>query len=278
MKIKLKELLDNRYDARWVVSSYYDSRLAGLEDEIYTDDWEEVKDYAHSFVSDGGYVKIVDQKTGVEKVLDYDTYFGEDGENFNGEFPLSVTDFDPNYFNKEESMLKEGDTYFYNTKHTPDSVYWYSTKHGFGPGAFPSGATVLDVVEDDENPYKIYIATDKLLNTKALNDFDLKEERPKDETRFSTKDFTNMHFTGKRKVDNFESKKIKESKETAIKTKVVPVEWDKNNKKKVYSFGDKDPFGKALWYDDEGNAYELIYARKANAYSLNPYPYYNKQK
>jgi len=418
MKIKLKELLDNRYDARYKVRSYYDSALKGLEDDIETDDWEEVEDFAHEHVSNGGYVKITDNKTGVEKILDYDTYFGEDGENFNGEFPLSVTDFDPNYFNKEESMLKEntelkylftvapwgggrnresiedeleqnvenakklgykiinrpyqhrgrsgsvydyeessievqhgtsasrgklnlsktsnlgkhydkvkseyndvivlpitpiltgyvknsrgfrsassaryvvmakdkkveesmlkeGDTYFYNTKHTPDSVYWYSTKHGFGPGAFPNGATVLDVVEDDENPYKIYIATDKLLNTKALNDFDLKEERPKDETRFSTKDFTNAHFTGKRKVDNFESKNIKESKETAIKTKVVPVKWDENNKKKVYSFGDKDSFGKALWYDDEGNAYELIYARKANAYSLNPYPYYNKQK
>lgn len=208
MKIKLKELLDNRYDARYEVRSYYDSALRGLEDKIETDDWSEVKDFAHEHVSNGGYVKIIDNRTGVEKVLDYDTYYGEGPDSYyKGEFPYSPLDFDPNYFNKEESMLKEGDTYFYNTKHTPDSVYWYSTKHGFGPGAFPSGATVLDVVEDDENPYKIYIATDKLLNTKALNDFDLKEERPNGETRFSTKDFTNAHFTGKRKVDNFESKK-----------------------------------------------------------------------
>lgn len=63
---------------------------------------------------------------------------------------------------------------------------------------------------------------------------------------------------------------------TAIKTKKAPVLWDNNNKKVVKYYGDKDEFGKAIWYDEDGNAYELIYARRANAYSLNPYPTYNK--
>ena len=213
MKVKLKELFDDRYGARYVVRSYYDSALKGLEDSIKTNDWEEVEDFAHEHLSNGGYVKITDRKTGVEKTLDNDTYFGEGPDSYyEGEFPYSPLDFDSSYYDhvksfyegtKSKTRIKKAckedvNDYWYSTKHTPDSVYWYSTKHGFGPGAFPSGATILDVVEDDENPYKIYIATDKLLNTKALNDFDLKEERPNGETRFSTKDFTNMHFTGKR--------------------------------------------------------------------------------
>ena len=64
-------------------------------------------------------------------------------------------------------------------------------------------------------------------------------------------------------------------KENATKTKKVPVLWDRSNMKTVYSFGDKDPFRKAIWFDEEGNAYEMIYARLSRQYSLNPCPYYN---
>lgn len=63
---------------------------------------------------------------------------------------------------------------------------------------------------------------------------------------------------------------------TAIKTKKAPVLWDNNNRKVVKYYGDKDEFGKAIWYDEDGNAYELIYAIRAKAFSLNPYPAYNK--
>lgn len=62
---------------------------------------------------------------------------------------------------------------------------------------------------------------------------------------------------------------------TAIKTKRVAIGWG-DKKIKVEYYGDKDDFGKAIWYDEAGNAYELIYARHANRYSLNPYPHYNK--
>lgn len=63
---------------------------------------------------------------------------------------------------------------------------------------------------------------------------------------------------------------------TAIKTKVAPIRWDNNNKVKCFYYGDKDPYNKAIWYDENGNAYELIYARMSNRYSYNPYPAYNK--
>ena len=50
---------------------------------------------------------------------------------------------------------------------------------------------------------------------------------------------------------------IKES--AAIKTKRAPVLWDRANMITAYSYGDKDPWGKAIWYDEQGKAYELIY-------------------
>ena len=63
---------------------------------------------------------------------------------------------------------------------------------------------------------------------------------------------------------------------TAIKTKKCSVSWDSKNKKTVFDYSDKDPFNKTIWYDADGNAYEMIYARFAKSYSLNPYPAYNR--
>ena len=63
---------------------------------------------------------------------------------------------------------------------------------------------------------------------------------------------------------------------TAIKTKKAPIHWNDNNKVTCYYYGDKDDFGKAIWYDENGKAYELIYARLANKYSFNPNSYYDK--
>lgn len=63
---------------------------------------------------------------------------------------------------------------------------------------------------------------------------------------------------------------------SAIKTKKAPIKWDVNNMIVCKYYGDKDDFGKAIWYDEEGKAYELIYARLANKYSFNRYSYYDK--
>lgn len=64
---------------------------------------------------------------------------------------------------------------------------------------------------------------------------------------------------------------------TAIKTKKAPVLWDNSKKVVCKYYGEKDVYGKALWYDEEGNAYELIHA-KFGGWSFNPYPYYNKKE
>ena len=63
----------------------------------------------------------------------------------------------------------------------------------------------------------------------------------------------------------------------AIKTKKAPVLWDGEKITCTYD-GDKDAFNKAIWYDENGYAYELKYARLANKYSFDPYPYYDKVK
>lgn len=63
---------------------------------------------------------------------------------------------------------------------------------------------------------------------------------------------------------------------TAIKTKKAPILWNNENMITAYYYGDKDEWNKAIWYDEEGNAYELIYARLAKKYSFTPYPAYNK--
>lgn len=56
----------------------------------------------------------------------------------------------------------------------------------------------------------------------------------------------------------------------AIKTKRVPIRWDNKNKKTVFDYGDKDPWGKTVWFDEDGMPYEMIYARLTKQYSLNP--------
>lgn len=63
---------------------------------------------------------------------------------------------------------------------------------------------------------------------------------------------------------------------TAIKTKKAPIGWDSKKKVTCYDYGDKDDFGKTIWYDADGKAYEMIYARFAKAYSFNRYPFYDK--
>lgn len=53
--------------------------------------------------------------------------------------------------------------------------YWYFTTHGFGPGTIPNGVSVLDTYEEG---YDTWIKLNKMLTTKELNYYDLKEQWP----------------------------------------------------------------------------------------------------
>ena len=68
-------------------------------------------------------------------------------------------------------------------------------------------------------------------------------------------------------IDDFEERK---STMTAIKTKRAQIDFGFNTKERVtcYDYGDKDPWGKTIWYDAEGRAYDLRYARLARVWAF----------
>lgn len=78
--------------------------------------------------------------------------------------------------------MKQGDLISlvenFNIKESVDTgmEYWYYTKHGIGPGAIPKGVTVLDTVETDD--WGTYVLLDKMLTTKELEDYEIKEQVP----------------------------------------------------------------------------------------------------
>ena len=64
----------SKYDARYEVDSYYGRNYSGLEDDLYTDDFEEVKEWVWEKIQNGGYIKARDRKTGNTIRLDPDSY------------------------------------------------------------------------------------------------------------------------------------------------------------------------------------------------------------
>lgn len=82
MDIPTQYIPDLEYEA---VSRYGE---AGIEDSLKSNDWEEIKDFAHEKLMSGHPVEITDYENGSSVKLDP----GEYAEKFNGEFPV-----DPRY-------------------------------------------------------------------------------------------------------------------------------------------------------------------------------------
>lgn len=55
--------------------------------------------------------------------------------------------------------------------------YWYFTRHGVQPGSIPKGTPIDDVIDKDGGSYFL---TDRLLTTKELEEYEIKERRPFD--------------------------------------------------------------------------------------------------
>lgn len=67
-----------------------------------------------------------------------------------------------------------------------DKVYWYFTRHGVQPGSIPKSIdTLYDVIDTPEGTY---FATNTILNTKELSEYEIKEkwlpEKFKDQTNY----------------------------------------------------------------------------------------------
>lgn len=63
-----------------------------------------------------------------------------------------------------------------------------------------------------------------------------------------------------------------------MRTKTAMITFANKGRVKCTTSGEKDPWGKEIWRDAEGNAYELCYARLSKQYAFIPYPAYNKRE
>ena len=55
-------------------------------------------------------------------------------------------------------------------------TYWYMTHHGVQPGSVPRGINILEVIDTPEGSF---FKTDRVITTKALKYYDIKEKAPK---------------------------------------------------------------------------------------------------
>lgn len=62
-----------------------------------------------------------------------------------------------------------------NEEDSNNSGFWYFTRHGVQPGSIPRRAHVLDMLD---TPSGTYVKLDCVLNTKELNEYDMKEQAP----------------------------------------------------------------------------------------------------
>lgn len=125
LELKTEDTESDKYQ----VESYYDKYYRGLEDDLFTNDWSEVEEFAHEHLMKGRYVVIYDTENGIRQTIDPDEY----AEGFDGEFPykpwnlgeskkiktedVSATEFNDRYFPRIDLTNKQRyDFYKYRGK------------------------------------------------------------------------------------------------------------------------------------------------------------------
>lgn len=76
-------------DSRYYVCAYYGLDFRGLENELNTDDWSEVEEFAHEELMNGNQIEIEDNETGKSVRINSDDYV-DNFEEMNGEFPYDA--------------------------------------------------------------------------------------------------------------------------------------------------------------------------------------------
>lgn len=115
LELKTEDTESDKYQ----VESYYDKYYRGLEDDLFTNDWSEVEEFAHEHLMKGRYVVIYDTENGIRQTIDPDEY----AEDFDGEFPykpwnlgeskkiktedVSDTEFNDRYFPRIDITNKQ---------------------------------------------------------------------------------------------------------------------------------------------------------------------------
>lgn len=92
----LNETNDN---TKYIVCSYYDEKVHGLEDELKTNDWSEATSFAHDKLMNGFMIEIENTITGKYKRINPDEY----NEEFDGEFIIRPEELEES---EESTLLK----------------------------------------------------------------------------------------------------------------------------------------------------------------------------
>ena len=78
---RVKQYFEPSYSERYSVRAYYDDNYRGLADSFNSDDFDEIRDKAHEYLSDGSCIIVNDYETGKQIRTSPDEYF----DNFEGE-------------------------------------------------------------------------------------------------------------------------------------------------------------------------------------------------
>ena len=93
---------ESKEDTKYIVCSYYDEKLHGLEDDLYTNEWDDVEEFAHRKLMQGNMIEIENTKTGKNKRINPDEYNKE----FDGEFIVRQEELDEDKKITEAEDLK----------------------------------------------------------------------------------------------------------------------------------------------------------------------------
>ena len=78
------------YESTYYVVAYLYTNYTGVVDDLSTNDWSEVEEFAHDNLASGNLVEIENEETGCSVRLNPDEYF----EDFEGEFPIKSWDLE----------------------------------------------------------------------------------------------------------------------------------------------------------------------------------------
>ena len=139
-----KSLKTESKDPTYIVCSYYDEKLHGLEDELKTDDWSEVEDFAHRKLMQGNMLEIENTKTGKYRRINPDEY----DETFDGEFivrPEELEEAKENNLKSKKSLKTE------SKFDKSQAVLSLDNYHSMGIIVSDDGSTVQYMYSNDEN-------------------------------------------------------------------------------------------------------------------------------
>lgn len=109
--------------------------------------------------------------------------------------------WDSNIDTIKESIDYSNDDYLFKP-------YWYFTRHGVGPGSVPNYIHVLGVVDADNGSY---FASDKVIQTKDLEEYELKEQTPNADDIDEKVRINIQNWLEDPIEENLSSKKLKEA-------------------------------------------------------------------